>query len=237
MPGAELLPESDLEGKRRPRFEAEKFHAQLPGPITRQAPEIELEAFARWGRAQPHHLAYYGDEDGGAVVSYRLGEGQVIWWADATPLTNYGLTEASNLMLLLNSVGGSQRTQVLWDEYFHGQRSGFFSYLRRTPVPWALVQCALLAAAVLVTFGRRSGPVRALAVSGSRLSPLEFVETLGDLYRRKRAAPAALEIAYHRFRFLLSRRLGLASTATPQEIRDLHDYTRRWRLGGKFRGD
>jgi hypothetical protein len=144
-------------------------------------------------------------------------------------------------------------------------------------VPWALVQCALLAAAVLVTFGRRSGPVRALAVSGSRLSPLEFVETLGDLYRRKRAAPAALEIAYHRFRFLLSRRLGLASTATPQEIfrgveeregapgpdffklllrsergtkaeelaepealdliRDLHDYTRRWRLGGKFRGD
>ncbi len=76
--------------------------------------------------------------------------------------------------------------------------------------------CGLLAAALL-TFGRHSGPVRTLRQE-SRLSPLEFVETLGDLYQRKRAAAGALEIAYHRFRFLLLRRLGLPSTATLQEI-------------------
>ena len=52
----------------------------------------------------------------------------------------------------------------------------------------------------------------------SRLSPLEFVETLGDLYQQKGGAAEALEIAYHRFRFLLLKRLGIPSTATLQEI-------------------
>jgi hypothetical protein len=52
----------------------------------------------------------------------------------------------------------------------------------------------------------------------SRLSPLEFVETLGGLYQQKGGAAEALEIAYHRFRFLLLRRLGLPATTSLQQI-------------------
>jgi len=141
-----------------------------------------------------------------------------VWWASPGPLTNYGLTQASNLALFLNSVGFPERGRVLWDEYYHGQRPGFVAYLRRTPTPWMLLQFSVLALAVLMTYGRRSGPVREFVTSGSRLSPLEFIETLGDLYHRKGAASSALEIAYHRFRFLLLRRLGLPSTVTLDEL-------------------
>jgi hypothetical protein len=62
------------------------------------------------------------------------------------------------------------------------------------------------------------GPLVTLQAGGSRLSPLEFVETLGDLYARKAAAPEALETAYQRFRFLITRRLGLPPSATPERI-------------------
>ena len=43
----------------------------------------------------------------------------------------------------------------------------------------------------------------------SRLSPLEFVQTLGKLYRRANAVHSALEIPYARFRMLATRQLGI----------------------------
>jgi Domain of unknown function (DUF4350) len=193
------------------------YSATIPAPLTRGAPEIRMSAYTRWDRLSADQLPYYGDSEGPTVVSFGVGKGQVIWWASPGPLTNSGIGEASNLMLLLNSVGDSKNNQVLWDEYYHGYRAGFWSYLDRTPVPWSLLQIALLLAAALVTFGRRNGPVRPLQRE-SRLSPLEFVETLGDLYQQKGGAAEALEIAYHRFRFLLLKRLGLPSSATLQEI-------------------
>ncbi len=275
--GALMLPEADVRETPGRASGPEKFFAQLPGPITRQAPEIALQPAPRWGTKRASHLPCYGDAEGATVVSYRLGAGQVVWWADWGPLTNAGLPRASHLMLFLNSVGPPDQTRVLWDEYFHGQRPGLAAYLGRTPAPWLLLQFCILAAAVLVTYSRRSGPVRALAPSGSRLSPLEFIETLGDLYQRKGAAPEALEVVYHRFRFLLLRRLGLPLTASLDQLRggardrlawhdpeffkmlqrcelavkapglseaealrligQLHQYTQRWRLAGKFRGD
>jgi hypothetical protein len=185
-----------------------KFPARLPGPTSRQAPSIFMNARSRWKSGLPADLVYYGDEKGGTVVRVPLGNGAVVWWADSSPLTNYGLKRASNLNLLLNSVGEAKDARVLWDEYYHGERSTLWSYLVKTPLPWALLQAALLALAVVLTFSRRSGPLAAIAEK-SRLSPMEFVETVGDLYARKRAAAGAIEIAVHRFRTLLARRLGV----------------------------
>jgi hypothetical protein len=193
------------------------YSAELPAPLTRDAPEIRMPAYTRWARLSGDQLRYYGDAEGATVVSFGVGKGQVIWWASPGPLTNSGITQAANLMLLLNSIGVNKNVRILWDEYYHGFRAGFWSYLDRTPVPWALLQVAVLLAAALVTYGRRRGPVRPL-LRESRLSPLEFVETLGDLYQQKGGAAAALEIAYHRFRFLLLRRLGLPATTSLQEI-------------------
>lgn len=212
------LPENDSHSLKQLFPEPKNYPALLPGPLSRQAPEIILESKARWGEANPRHLAYYGDDDGATVVRYRVGKGEAIWWAGAMPLENRGLNQASNLPLFLNSVGPREETRILWDEYFHGQRPGFWSYISRTPVPWSALQLAALALALFVTFGRRHGPLRSVTTAGVRLSPLEFIETVGELYARKHAAAGALEIAYHRFRFMLLRWLGLPESATPADM-------------------
>jgi hypothetical protein len=193
------------------------FAAEHPAPLTRHAPEISMQSDVRWVHPGPGVERYYGDKDGAAITRFRIGEGEVIWWADDSPLTNFGITKASNLALFLNSVGAPAQTRVLWDEYFHGVRLGFWRYFARTPLPWALLQLLALAAFVILTFARRSGATRPLTRE-SRLSPLEFVATLGALYQRRGEAAGALEIAFSHFRFLLSRRLGLSSTATTAEL-------------------
>lgn len=193
----------------------EEYPPSLAGPVSRRAGSVGMRAYARWKGSNPGDLEYFGDPKGAVVVCSSLGAGTVIWWADSFPLTNYGITQASNLNLLLNSLGKPRASRILWDEYYHGERAGLWSYVRKTPLPWAFLQAALLALAIILTYSRRSGPV-VVPVVRSRLSPVEFVETVGDLYARKHAAASALETALHRFRPLLARRLGLPRE-TPQE--------------------
>ncbi len=212
-----LLPATDIDHRYNPNLEWQDFRAQQPGPLSQQAMAVSMKAGARWGNKFPAYVPYFGDEHGAVVVASRLGHGTVIWWASSGPLTNYGLTRAANLRLLLNSVGPPTGTHVLWDEYFHGVRAGFWDYLGRTPVPWALAQLGVLFLCILLTYGRRSGPI-AVHHEESRLSPLEFVETMGDLYERKRAPAGAVEAAFRRFRSLLERRLGLAPSASIENL-------------------
>lgn len=216
-PNNMLAPPSALISSKREAVEEKTYAAELPSPFTRGAPEISMRANTRWAARSGYHMRYYGDKDGGTVVIYTIGNGRVVWWADSGPLTNYGLTEASNLMLFLNSIGAPASRRILWDEYYHGERMGFWSYLGRTPIPWSMAQLGLVMAAALFTFGRRNGPVRPLGKE-SRLLPLEFVETLGDLYERKGGAAEALGVAYQRFRYVLLKRIGLPPAASPQEI-------------------
>jgi hypothetical protein len=212
-----LLPNAHTEPVVLSSVEWQAFPARLPGPISRRAPNISMQSSSRWKGGASDARAYYGDKKGGTVISYNVGPGSVVWWAAASPLTNYGLTQASNVELLLNSLGAGKNTRVLWDEYYHGQRAGFWDYVARTPLPWALIQAGLLMAALVLTYSRRSGPV-VLPAAESRLSPLEFVETVGDLYACKRAGAGAVEIAYHGFRSLLAKRLGLPWDASHDSI-------------------
>jgi hypothetical protein len=200
--------------------QGEEFPPKLVGPLSRRAARVALPSRPRWKRTQPGDLEYYGDGKGGVVVSSSLGAGTIIWWAGSFPLTNYGITQASNLNLLLNSVGGAGTGRILWDEYYHGERAGLWIYLRKTPLPWGVLQLALLALAVILTYSRRSGPI-VMGVAPSRLSPIEFVETVGDLYARKHAAAEALETAVQRFRGLLARSVGLPREASLGTLRPL----------------
>src|SRR5262249_23871212 len=75
---------------------------------------------------------------------------------------------------------------------------------------------------------RRNGPVYPVN-EPSRLSPLEFVETLGGLYLQAKATRVALEVPYARFRALATRQLGLrADIPAPDLARAI-----RSRLGYK----
>jgi Domain of unknown function (DUF4350) len=209
------------------------FSANLPSGYTRRAPKIALRTQSRWKATDPSQLILYGDPDFPAVVSWRVGKGEILWWAGPAPLSNSGIGREGNLDLFWDAVSepGAEATEqpdVYWDEYFHGERASLWGYFQKTPVPWGLLQLAVLALAVTFTFGRRSGPV-AFPPVVSRLSPLEFVDTLGGLYERAHAEPALVEIAYQRFRTVVTRQLRLPGTTTDTAL----DHAVRSRLGLK----
>lgn len=196
--------------------EWKSFRPQLLSPITR-GNSITMSPAAYWKQDSPPVLVHYADNGRPVVVSYKVGKGEVIWWASATPLSNAGISASGNLQLLLNSLGDRGSVHVLWDEYFHGYRSGLKAYIAEPPLAFGLLQCLLLFAAVLLTYSRRSLPIHP-AQQKSRLSPLEFVETLGGLYRRAHANRAALEVMYLRFRTIATRRLGLRPDVAADEL-------------------
>jgi hypothetical protein len=89
--------------------------------------------------------------------------------------------------------------------------------IANSPVKWIALQAGVFVLALLWTHARRSGPILPALVE-SRLSPLEFVRTLGSLYHRANAAGVAVDIAHERVRTELARRLGIAPNASADEV-------------------
>ncbi len=202
-----LVPEAAVDIESAPSPLWKNYRPELLTGVSR-AGEIRLAPPCYWHNNAPPHLVHYADKDRPIVVSYKVGRGGVIWWASSAPLSNAGIREAGNLGLLLNSLGDRDGTRILWDEYYHGDRATLGKYLSEPPILCGLLQCGFLFAAVLFTYSRRNLPIHP-APEPSRLSPLEFVETLGNLYRQAKATRAALEVPYQRFRTAAARRLGL----------------------------
>jgi len=202
-----------------------KISALSPSSITRAAAEITLAPQAHW-KSESFALPLYGHGNKAMVVKYKSGKGEVIWWASSTPLTNAGLKEPGNLEFFLACIG-EPKTRILWDEYFHGYRRSLAASIRTSPVKWIFLQFALFTLAILLTYSRRSGPI-SIRAGEVRLSPLEFVRTLGALYRQANAASVAVDISYHRFRYWLTRRLGMTGNAPITEleraVRDRWDF-------------
>ncbi|HEX8835395.1 MAG TPA: DUF4350 domain-containing protein [Candidatus Acidoferrum sp.] len=214
---ASLLPEAEHFAPADEYDKRERFPARLPSPLVENAPEIDIVPPKDWKPGRGSHLVIYGNKDTAAVITYRVGAGRVIWWGSDTPLINSGVTDAGNLALFLNSVAASRNKRILWDEYFHGARGSLWAYFAKTPLPWGAAQVALVFLAILATYSRRNGPIR-MPAKVSRLSPLEFVETLGDLYSSAHAGSAAVQIMYQRLRFLLIRQLGLSVNVPAAEL-------------------
>ncbi len=197
----------------------QSFTPNIPSVLSRGAQHVALQPQTYWRQLNASQLSIYGEPGSPAVVSWQLGDGQIVWWAGSTPLTNAGISREDNLVFFLNAVtnwSADEPYTIYWDEYFHGERSSLWSYVRKTSLAWGVLQIALLAVAVLFTFSRRNGPIYVPA-EVSRLSPLEFVETLGGLYERAGATSSAISVSYLRLRSLLARQLGFASdTPDPQ---------------------
>jgi hypothetical protein len=172
---------------------------------------------AYWKRSSTACLVHYSDDGRPIVVSYKIGRGEVIWWGGSTPLTNAGIGNSGNLALLLNSLGAPGGVHVYWDEYFHGYRNSLRSYMGEPPIKYALWQCFAIFLVLLFTFSRRNGPIHPWS-EPVRLSPLEFVHTLGNLYRRANATHSALEVPYARFRVLATRQLGIKTDVPPADL-------------------
>ena len=207
------------------------FTPNLPSIYTRGVPKITLQPQAYWGKLQSRQLALYGDKDSPVVVSWILGDGHISWWAGSTPLSNAGISAESNLQLFLDAASNwnsDEPYQIYWDEYFHGERSSLWSYVEKTSLAWGALQIAILVAAVLFTFARRGGPIF-MPAEVSRLSPLEFVDTLGGLYERAGAGSAAVSVSLQRLRTLLTRQLALPSTTSVVALAAAAEQRLGWR--------
>lgn len=213
----------------------ETFSPSIPSRLARGGVQrVTLQPEAYWGAFDSSQLALYGDVDSAAVVSWKLGDGEILWCAGATPLTNAGITKDDNLPFFLNAMmdwPAGRPYEIYWDEYFHGQRSSLWSYVAKTSFAWGLLQMGLIAFALLFTYSRRSGPIYVPA-EVSRLSPLEYVETLGGLYERAGATSSAVAISYQRFRSLLTRQLGLPSTTPDPELGRAAEERLGWKEAG-----
>jgi len=211
----------------------QKFSPLIPSGATTGAPTVQMKSESRWEELEPSQVALYSEKAYPVVVAWELGKGEILWWGGSTPLTNEGLPLEQNLHFFLNSVRNwtKQPYEILWDEYFHGRRDSILSYFFVTSLRWGIPQLLILAIAALFTFSRRSGPVFRPAAT-SRLSPLEFVDTLGGLYENAGAASSAVAVSYHRFRSLLTRQLALPFQAPSAELAVAAEQRLGWKNSG-----
>ena len=214
--GAMSLPQESIDFDPVDLSVLQKYSALTPTKITRAAPAISLSSRVYW-KEDSSATALYGKDEKHVVVRYPHGKGEVIWWAAATPISNAGIRETGNLDFFLACLGEKQSTHILWDEYFHG----FGEEGSESKTHWltivTFIQFGVIGLAVVFTFSRRSGPLRPMPVQ-SRLSPLEFVDTLGGLYQHAKASSVAVDVYYQRFHYWLTRRLGMANDSTSEEL-------------------
>jgi hypothetical protein len=177
-----------------------------PSPLAR-AGELEMAAPVAWNGKDPAVRVAQRCGNDPVVVSYPSGSGEVIWWASASPLSNQGLHNDSNLRLLLASVGDPSRT-IYFDEYLHGVNDSPWSSTHGTPLTGIIVQTCCVAAVLLFSFARGTGPHRPL-VQPPRTSPLEFVESMGALYAKAGASQVAIAAAERRLNEFLVHQGGL----------------------------
>jgi hypothetical protein len=170
--------------------------------------EVWMVPEATWQAGNPAHRVDYSCASQPAVVEYEWGKGHAVWWASSTPLENGSLARAHDLDLLLNSLGPREGHHFYWDESLHGEIRSTWSYAAGPAWNMLWIGLAVLGLLVVLSFSRRSGPVREMPAP-ARATPIEFLDALGSLYRNAGAASAAVAIALERFRRRALRLCGL----------------------------
>jgi len=215
---ATMLPVSGIAGPNRVYTDLCYTTPQGLSPMAR-AGRISMPVPLRWNSDSVNLHVDQSCGDDAVVVHYSSGEGEVVWWSSPEPLSNRGLKDDAGIKLLLASIGGRGRT-ILFDEYIHGARTDIWATTAGTPVKALEWQLAAVAALVIFSFGRRSGPLRA-PVQAPRTSPLEFAESMGDLYRKAGAVNVATSCAERRLMQFLEHEGGIPREtlrSTPEVI-------------------
>lgn len=187
------------------------------GPLA-AAGAVEMRNAGKWaGNGARAEVAERCGQDA-VVVRLKVGQGEAVWWSSASALSNAELKNEANVRLLLLSVG--QDRAVVWDESLHEQLPGLWSAAKGLPIGWLIAQVAVIALLLVLSFSRRNGPLRA-PVTVPRSSPVEFAESMGDLYRKARASTAATDAARRRILRTMTREAGVPQSAVdrgPQAI-------------------
>jgi len=170
--------------------------------------EVWMVPQAGWQVGNPAFHVDYTCAGQPAVVEYNWGKGHAVWWASSTPLENGSIARAHDLDLLLNSLGPRAGHHFYWDESLHGEIRSTWSYASGPAWNMLWIGLAVLGLLVVLSFSRRTGPVRELPPA-VRATPIEFLDALGSLYKNAGAASTAVSIALERFRRRSLRLCGL----------------------------
>lgn len=235
--GATLLPGGTIAPGTQP---FEKLCLTTPegrGALAR-AGQVNIAEPVRWDTLTPAvHVEQWCGGDA-VVVSYQVGKGTAIWWSSTQPLTNLGLKDDASLKLFLASVDYSHvqdpnhsRPHVFFDEYFHGIQTSLSDYTRGLPLTQIAWQVAVVALLLIFSYSRRNGPIR-LPTHVPRTSPIEFAESMGQLYRKAGATQAATEGARRRLLRFLIDRCGL-----PRSVAQSDAATIAQALNSRYPGD
>jgi hypothetical protein len=176
-----------------------------PGPLAR-AGSVEISEHQRWSADGPLFRVAQRCGKDAVVVRFPVGQGEAIWWSSSTPLSNAGLKSDANLKLLLASIGANRT--ILFDEYTHTYRQTE-DPTKGLPLGWLELQAAILFLLLILSFSRRKGPLR-FPVTLPRSSPVEFADSMGNLYAKAGATTTATTAAERRFHRFLHREAGIA---------------------------
>jgi hypothetical protein len=159
------------------------------------------------------------DRDGIVAIRVPLGKGEIVALADAYPLSNRGLREGDNGLLLANladELSGGATGVIAWDEYHHGfvQREASPQAILRMVLtgPWgyAAAQASLVGILALLAAGARFGRPRDI-VRLPRRRQREFVRAAGELLDDARATRLVYRTLADYYRQRLCRAVHLSS--------------------------
>ena len=205
--GGRLAPGGAVQPSRQFQLAACKLAPEGLAPLAGSG-EVWMAPEVSWRLSSPRYRVDYTCTGDPAVVEYSEGAGHVVWWASSTPLENGSISRDGDLALFLNSLGTRDGHHFYWDESMHGEAPSQWFYARGPALNLLLVGLAMLGLLVVLSFSRRSGPVRDLPLP-ARASPIEFLEALGSLYARAGASATAVSLAYGRFRRKMGELCGL----------------------------
>jgi hypothetical protein len=224
--GGELLPGNEVASSDRASFAACEAQPEGLEPLA-DAGSIWIIPSSTWGNKNPRTRTVYACNGKPVVIEYPVGKGTAVWWSSSTPLENGSIERGHNLELFLNSVGPVQGTQVYWDESLHGAAPTQWNYVKGPVWPllfWGSIGLGLM---MVLSFSRRSGPIRPLP-QAPRTTPIEFLDALGGLYRSTGATATVTQIAWERFRAQAVHLTGLGGlgsssnkTITQLDARDI----------------
>ena len=159
----------------------------------------------------------------GAIVAAegRIGSGRILHVQGAL-LANDALLEGDALAFALRIVADARRaspaSDVVIDEFHHGFGGVLPArHLDPTVLAWAAAQAFAVTLLYAGARGVRFRPPRP-ASGKPRRSSLEFVRSMGSLYRRGRARAHALEILKDRFERSVRERWSLPDTLGPRDL-------------------
>jgi hypothetical protein len=212
---AALVPEENLDDQSPPQLIGGVCEAEPIGfsRLASGGKVVMRGVRSVWKMDRPSQRVAFVCGNEGVVVAYHAGKGTVVWWASASPLRNQDIAAQGSLDLLLNSLELQTGDNIVWDESLHAAPPATWSPLQDRIILALIAQLTGIAVLLLLSRGRRSGPLRPLPVP-ARNSSMEFVHSLGGLYRASGANDVPVTIAYERFRNRLTQHYGVAGAQT-----------------------